>query len=190
MQHESVALSRPSILVDMLAILAGSLVVAALAQISVDIGPVPQTAQTMGVLGVGAFLGSRRGAAALLLYLAEGAAGLPVFADGRGGVTVITGVTGGYLVGFVLAAFITGWICERFGRRFYVSVPAMIAGSVAIYACGLAWLGHSIPADWRYVVHWGLTVFVIGDLLKILAAAAVLDPRAPWGRWVGSRAFQ
>lgn len=189
MQHESTALARPSALVDLIAIVAGSVIVAVLAQVSVDMWPVPATAQTLAVLGVGAFLGSRRGAAAMLLYIAEGAAGLPVFADGRSGVTVLTGATGGYLVGFVFAAFITGWICERLGRRFFVTVPAMIAGSVAIYVCGLVWLKHSIPFGWHYVVHSGFTVFVPGDLLKILAAAAILDPRAPWGRWVGRRAF-
>jgi biotin transport system substrate-specific component len=120
-----------------------------------------------------------------------GAVGLPVFADWTGGISVLTNPTahpsGGFLYGFVLGAFVTGVICDRYGRSFYVSVPAMLLASVAVYLPGLIWLGQAIPGlRWTgagaTVLHYGLWPFVFGDLAKILAAAAIVDPSAPWGR--------
>ena len=101
--------------------------------------PVPTTLQTLAVLGSGAYLGARRGAAAQLLYLGIGAAGAPIFANGDGGLAWLTRadplhVSGGYLWGYPLAAFAAGVICERYGRSFYVTVPAMLVGSVCLYA--------------------------------------------------------
>jgi biotin transport system substrate-specific component len=185
MYERTAPLSRPEAIAAVVTIIAASAVTAALAQVSVDIGPVPQTGQTLGVLGIGCLLGSRRAAAAMLLYVGEGLAGLPVFADGDSGLHVLTGSSGGYLAGFVVAAFMAGWLCERLGRRFYVTAPAMLAASVPMYALGLLWFKQSGPYSWAFVVHWGLSVFVIGDLLKIAAAAAALDPSAPWGRLLG-----
>jgi biotin transport system substrate-specific component len=158
--------------------------------------PVPTTLETFAVLGSGALLGARRGAAAQLLYLGVGAAGMPVFADGHGGLSWLTQanplhVTGGYLWGYPLAAFATGVICERFGRSFYVTVPAMLVGSVCLYATGLTWLHQAIPTAWAgggaTTLHYGLWPFVLGDVAKIFAAAAIIDPAAPWGRWMHPR---
>jgi biotin transport system substrate-specific component len=153
--------------------------------------PVPTTLQTFVVLGAGAFLGARRGAASQLLYLGVGAAGMPIFANGDGGLGWLTQAdplhaSGGYLWAYPPAAFLVGLLCERYGRSFYVTVPAMLAGSLCIYATGLTWLHQAIPVPWTgsgaTTLHYGLWPFVLGDLAKIFAAAAIIDPAAPWGR--------
>jgi biotin transport system substrate-specific component len=168
---------------------------AACAQISFGY-PVPTTLQTFAVLGSGALLGARRAATGQLLYLAVGAAGMPVFADGDSGLSWLTQAnplhaSGGYLWGYPLAALAVGLICERYGRSFYVTVPAMLAGSVCLYATGLSWLHQAIPVPWTgrgaTTLHYGLWPFVLGDLAKIFAAAAIIDPSAPWGRLVHRR---
>ena len=155
--------------------------------------PVPTTLQTLAVLGSGAYLGARRGAASQLLYLGIGAAGAPIFANGDGGLNWLTRAdplhaSGGYLWGYPLAAFAVGVICERYGRSFYVTVPAMLIGSVCLYATGLVWLHQAIPSAWAgagvTTLHYGLWPFVLGDVAKIFAGAAIIDPAAPWGRWL------
>jgi biotin transport system substrate-specific component len=155
--------------------------------------PVPTTLQTFAVLGSAALLGARRAAAGQLLYVVVGAAGMPIFANGDSGIDWITRAdplhaSGGYLWGYPVAAFVTGWLCERYGRSFYVTVPAMLAGSVCLYATGLVWLHQAIPVSWNgagaSTLHYGLWPFVLGDLAKIFAAAAIIDPSAPWGRWL------
>ena len=169
---------------DVAAVIAGALVTALAAQVSIPYQPVPQTLQTMAVLGVGCALGARRGAAAMLLYLALGAGGLPVFAAGSTG---LSGPTAGYLWGFVLAAFIAGWLTERLGTSLYATVPAMVVASVPIYALGLLWLDRELGGiGLARAADLGLEPFVVADALKILAAAALLDPRAPWGGWARS----
>jgi biotin transport system substrate-specific component len=155
--------------------------------------PVPTTLQTLAVLGSGAYLGARRGAASQLLYLGIGAAGAPIFANGDGGIAWLTRAdplhaSGGYLWGYPLAAFAVGVICERYGRSFYVTVPAMLIGSVCLYATGLVWLHQALPSAWAgggaTTLHYGLWPFVLGDVAKIFAGAAIIDPAAPWGRWL------
>lgn len=157
-----------------LLILAGSAFVALAAQIRVDLPftPVPITGQTLAVLLVGGLLGSRLGAAALLTYLAQGAAGLPVFAGGTGGLAVLTGPSGGYLVGFVAAAFVTGWLIERGVDRTPWVMAAMLAGNAVVYAVGLPWLAYFVGAD--VVLTAGLWPFVPGDLVKLIIAALTL----------------
>jgi biotin transport system substrate-specific component len=155
--------------------------------------PVPTTLQTLAVLGSGAYLGARRGAASQLLYLGIGAAGAPIFANGDGGLAWLTRAdplhaSGGYLWGYPLAALAVGVICERYGRSFYVTVPAMLIGSVCLYAPGLVWLHQAVPSAWAgagvTTLHYGLWPFVLGDVAKIFAGAAIIDPAAPWGRWL------
>jgi biotin transport system substrate-specific component len=96
--------------------------------------------------------------------------------------------SGGFLWGFVLAAFVVGYAADRFGHSFWTTVPAMLIGSVALYVPGLIWLHQAIPVPWTgggaTVLNYGLWPFALGDLAKILAAAAVVDPRAPWGAMV------
>lgn len=154
-------------------ILICSNLVALTAQVAIPLQPVPITGQTLGVLLVGALLGSKRGALALLVYLAEGAVGLPVFAGGTGGLTRLAGPTGGYLLGFVLAAFLVGRLSERgWDRRFMITLIAMLAGNAAIYALGLPWLANFI--GWEMAFKAGLLPFIPGDLAKAMVAALLL----------------
>lgn len=145
------------------------------AQISFWIGMVPVTGQTFGVLLAGALLGSRRGALSQLTYLAVGATGIPYWfaLGGAPGVARLLGPTGGYLIGFVAAAFIVGFLAERgWDRRPGKAAVAMLAGSAVYFAFGLVWLARFIPGD--AVLGAGLYPFVAGDLLKIVAAALAL----------------
>ncbi len=156
----------------------GSLFVAVAAQIQVPLKPVPVTGQTFAVLVVGMVFGMRLGAATLMLYLAEGAVGLPVFAGLSGGPAVLAGPTGGYIVGFVLAAGLVGYLAERgWDRNVWLTALAMLLGNIAIYLPGLLWLGTVVGWD-KPVLEWGLTPFLIGDALKLALAAALLP--AAW----------
>lgn len=158
-----------------LLVLAGSVLVALAARVTIPLPftPVPITGQTFAVLLVGALLGSRAGAAAMITYLVEGAMGLPVFAGGRGGADVLVGPTAGYLYGFVAAAFVTGWLCERgWDRRVHTAALAMLVGNAVIYLFGLPWLAYFIGPD-RVLVA-GLLPFIPGDLFKVVLAALAL----------------
>lgn len=152
----------------------GSAVTAIAAQLRLDLPftPVPITGQTFAVLLVGAVLGSRLGGAALLAYWGEGAIGLPVFAGGTGGWGVISGPTGGYIVGFIFAAFVVGWLAERgFGRHPLSAAVAMFAGNIVIYVVGLPWLDHFFPGK---ALDFGLYPFIVGDAGKLLLAASLV----------------
>ncbi len=156
----------------------GSLFVAVAAQVQVPLKPVPVTGQTFAVLVVGMVFGMRLGAATLMLYLAEGAVGLPVFAGLSGGPAVLAGPTGGYIVGFVLAAGLVGYLAERgWDRNVWLTALAMLLGNIALYLPGLLWLGTVVGWD-KPVLEWGLTPFLIGDALKLALAAALLP--AAW----------
>jgi biotin transport system substrate-specific component len=169
----------------------GSLLIAGLAQISFQLPftPVPITGQTLGVLLVGAAYGPALGAATLVLYLAWGLIGLPVFAPNADGthdtglqVLRATSATGGYLIGFVAAAGLTGWFSRRgWDRSIRSSIGAMLLGSIVIYAVGVPWLYHALPPviDGNTVtldtaLSFGLYPFIIGDTLKLLVAAGLL----------------
>lgn len=172
LRPEARGLSR---LYDVTLIVGGSLVVALSAQIAVPLAfsPVPITGQTLAVLLVGALMGSVRGGVVMLLYLAEGVAGLPVFAGGGAGAAHLLGPTGGYLVGFVAAATVTGYLAERgWDRRIGTTVAAMLLGTVAIYAVGLAWLGLFTGTE--NLLAMGLYPFVPGAIVKIIVAAALV----------------
>ena len=163
---------------DAALIAGGSLALAVSAQIAI-LHPVPITGQTFAVLLAAALLGSRRGVLCLLAYLAEGLLGLPVFAQGKGGLVAFLGPTGGYLVGFVLAAWIVGALSERtWDRRVLSTAAAMVLGNLAIYACGLAWLWCLVHVFARPlgggVLAVGLYPFLAGDGLKIALAATLL----------------
>ncbi|MEW5796342.1 MAG: biotin transporter BioY [Candidatus Zixiibacteriota bacterium] len=135
--------------------------------------PVPVTGQTFGVLLVAMALGRVRGSSVVLAYLAEGAAGLPVFAGGAAGVGVLAGPTGGYLIGFLAAAYVAGWLADLGWDKGYVkSVVAMLAGNVVIFACGLAQLSMYVPAG--SVLALGLYPFIAGGIVKIALAAVIL----------------
>lgn len=181
-------LPRRGILIDVSLIVLGSLVVAAMAQLSIPLQPVPVTGQTFAVLLVGMVLGSRRGGMALAAYLGEGLAGLPVFAEARAGLATVLGPTGGYLIGFIAAAWLVGWLAERgFDRSLLKTLAAIVAGNVVIYVFGLAWLS-TFPFVQGLLGETGLLTlgmipFLIGDGLKAILAALLL-PTA-W-KWVGN----
>jgi biotin transport system substrate-specific component len=160
-------------------VIAGSALVGLAAQAAVRLPftPVPITGQTFAVLLVGALLGARRGALALLAYLAEGAAGMPVFAGGASGVASLLGPSGGYLLGFVPAAWVTGALAERgWDRRVLTTWAAMAMGSATIFLCGLPWLAQF--TGWEAVFQAGLYPFVVGDVIKQVLAALALP--AAW----------
>jgi biotin transport system substrate-specific component len=163
-------------------VLSGALFIFLTSRIAIPIAgdPVPFTLQTFGVLLVGGALGLRRGGIAAILYVALGVVGLPFFADGRGGVAVIWGATGGYLVGFVLAAAIVGRLAELgWDRRIGGSVGATLLGMAAIYAIGVPWLALSSGLSPTAAIENGLLPFVIFDTIKLLAVAG-LFPAAWW----------
>lgn len=152
-----------------------SLLMALSAQIVIPIGPVPITGQTFVVLLTGALLGSRLGAMAMIVYLIEGASGLPFFYGGSGGLGHLLGPTGGYLVAFPAAAFITGAFAEHdWDRRFLTAVVAMAIGSVVIMLSGWTWF--ALVTNTPMSVAFNLTVlkFIPGDIIKIILAAAAL----------------
>ena len=153
-----------------------SLFIAACAQFSIQIRPVPITGQTFAVLLTGALLGSRLGAAAVIAYLIEGAVGLPFFAPGGApGILRFLGPTGGYLVAFPAAAFITGAFAEHgWDKRYPTAVAAMAIGSAIIFLGGWAW--YSVLTNTPPVAAFKLAVlpFLAGDVIKIALAAAVL----------------
>jgi biotin transport system substrate-specific component len=140
--------------------------------------PVPLTLQNFGVLTVGLLLGSRRGFAALTLYLVEGACGLPVFSSAilGSGITHILGPTGGFLMAYPLVAFIAGWIYERTSQssvhRFSCAALSSLVAEVVLFAGGLSWLAiltHSVSLAIRYGLYW----FIFAEVIKILMASAV-----------------
>ena len=167
----------PRRLVTDVALVAGFAALTALAaQLSFRLPwtPVPITGQTFAVLTAGAVLGTNRGLASQLLYVLVGAAGLPVYAGGAGGWAAATGATGGYLVGFVLAAALVGRLAERTqDRHLLTSIPAMLAGSAVIYAVGVPWLAASLGVSGTKAVELGMAPFLLGDAVKLVAAGAL-----------------
>lgn len=161
----------------------GVLLLALLSQVRVPIGPVPVTGQTLGVLLVGAAFGAPLGLATVSLYLLLGAAGLPVFAGGEAGLAYAFGPTGGYLVGFALAAALLGRLAARGWDKGVLScAAAMVLANVVVYVPGLLWLKLSLGLGWQATLAAGLAPFLLGDAVKLAIAAAALP--AAW-RLVG-----
>ena len=170
-----VALPRPGLLRQVLLIVGASVVTALAAQIAIPLPgtPVPITGQTFAVLLSGAALGARRAFLAQLLYLAEGAIGLPVFAGGGLGVAKLLGPTGGYLIAFPFAAAVTGALAQRgWDRRSVTMLLAMLLGSGLIFGLGLLGLSRFVPAS--QLLATGLLPFLPGDLIKSSLAALAL----------------
>lgn len=156
-------------------VLAFSLLLALSAQIVIPVGPVPITGQTFVVLLTGALLGSRLGAMTMIVYLIEGASGLPFFYGGSGGLAHLLGPTGGYLVAFPAAAFITGAFAEHdWDRRFPTAVAAMAIGSIVIMLSGWTWFALTTNTSMSVAFQLAVLKFIPGDIIKILLAAAAL----------------
>lgn len=152
---------------------AGLIALMAQVQFPLPFSPVPVTGQTFAVLLVGASLGARLGATSVGLYLVGGVAGLPVFTGGTAGLARLSGPTGGYLIGFIAAAFVVGLLVERgWDRRIWTAAIAMLVGEVVIYVFGLGWLSR-FPLTVG-VMEAGLLPFIAGDLYKLGLAAVAL----------------
>jgi biotin transport system substrate-specific component len=162
-------------------VMGGSLLVALCARITIPLPftPVPLTVQNFGVLLVGLLLGSRRGFAALALYLAEGAVGLPVFSPiGPGGIAQMLGPTGGFLLAYPLVAWLAGYVMEHGRKTFSRAAIGGLLGEVVLFTGGLAWLAiltHSVAQAFR----WGLYWFLFAEVIKVMMAAGIA---ARWHR--------
>jgi biotin transport system substrate-specific component len=152
--------------------LIGTALLTVSAKIQVPFWPVPMTMQTFVVLVLGMAYGWRLAGATVLLYLAQGAIGLPVFAGG-GGIAYMAGPTGGYLAGFLLAAVAVGWLAEHgWDRSVPRTLAAMLIGTGIIFACGLAWLSTLIGLP--QAISAGLVPFLLGEAVKVALATAIL----------------
>jgi biotin transport system substrate-specific component len=162
-------------------VVGGSLVVALCARVAIPLPgtPVPLTVQNFGVLLVGLMLGSRRGFAALALYLAGGAMGLPVFSPtGPGGIAQLLGPTGGFLLAYPLVAWLAGFIMERGRKSFARAAIGGLLGEVVLFTGGLTWLAvltHSVALAFRLGLYW----FLFAEIIKVMVAAGVA---ARWQR--------
>lgn len=168
-----IVIARPSLLSPALLALGGSFAIAASAQIQVPMQPVPMTLQSLVVLLVGVAYGWRLGAATVLLYLAEGLCGLPVFAGFRAGPAVLLGPTAGFLIGFVPAAALAGWLAARgWVQGLWRPVALFAAGHAVLFATGVAWLAWLFGFDRAVAV--GLLPFLPGSVVKVALGVALL----------------
>jgi biotin transport system substrate-specific component len=162
---------------DALLVVGYAALVGLLAQLVIPLPftPVPITGQTFGVLLGGMALGWRRGLAGMVLYVAVGLVGVPWFAEGKGGFSVLSAPSFGYLVGFVIAAGVLGRLAETgASRNPLLTLASMVAGNVVIYFFGVTWLMNAIHVDLGTAIALGLTPFLLGDAIKALLAAGLL----------------
>lgn len=169
--------SHSNLLTKMLMVLVGSLALWVSAKIQIPFYPVPMTMQTTVVFMIGMAYGWRLGGLTIMLYLFEGAMGLPVFSGTpeKGlGLVYMMGTTGGYLLGFFFAAVLLGWLAEKGWDRNYISTAvAMILGNAVIYSFGLLWLGSVVGWD-KPLLEWGMLPFLMGDAVKLALASLLL----------------
>ena len=159
---------------DAVLILFGALFTGAMAQIVVPMTPVPMTGQTLAVGLVGATLGLRRGAASMVLYLALGFV-LPIYAGGGQGIETLWGASGGYLVGFVAATAVVGWLAERGAdRKVALAFLAFVVAQLLVFVPGVIVLQAVTEMSWADAVHSGFTVFIVGGLVKAAVGATLL----------------
>ena len=165
----------PRILREIVLVVTGSILIAFAAQFyfPLPFSPVPITGQTFAVLLLAALYGHNRGGLTVLTYLILGIAGRPVFASGTFGIATIIGPTGGYLVGFLPAAYIVGFLSKKgWDRKVWTTATSMIIGNVVIYLVGTTWLSRFV--GWDNVLQTGLIPFLIGDGAKIILATLLL----------------
>ena len=165
------------VLRQVMLVLLGILALTIAAKIRVPMWPVPVTMQTFAVLTIGAVYGRGLGLATLLGYLAVGALGVAVFTGADAGLAYMAGPTGGYLVGFAVAAFVVGHLAERgWSRSVAGMVGALLIGNAVIYAFGLPWMAYLFVAEhgWPWVLQYGMTNFLPGDAVKLMLAALLV----------------
>jgi biotin transporter BioY len=161
-----------ALLKDILLVLSFAILTGICAKLKIEIGVVPITMQTFAVLIFGALLGSKRGALSQITYLLMGLAGIPWFSRG-GGMGYVFSPTFGYIVGFVLAAFFVGFLCEKgFDRKIETAILAMLVGNILIYLPGLLWLVKFV--GFKRVLLVGFYPFILGDLIKLFLASLLL----------------
>ena len=175
-----------TLVMDIVLVVAGAAIVTILAQVSINLKPVPITGQTLAVLLVGSTLGWARGGLALVLYAVLGLVGLPVYApqdDGSHltGLLALAAPSFGYIIGFIPSAALVGWLAERqWDRKILKAIVTFVAGSVVVFAIGLPWLAVVLHTDLPTTLQYGLYPFIIGGIIKAAIAAALL-PLAWWG---------
>jgi biotin transport system substrate-specific component len=172
---------------DAVLVVSGALLTALFAQLYINVpgSPVPITGQTLAVGLVGATLGARRGATSLGLYAVLGLF-LPFYADAESGWDVIWGASGGYIIGFVVAAWVIGWMAEHGADRHVgLAFLAFVAGQLVIFAFGLAGLKISVEESWGWTIHNGFAIFIVGGLVKAAVGAIALP-----GAWRIVRRFE
>lgn len=172
------ALITRSTAASQIALVAGGVAFLALmAQIALPVpgSPVPVTGQTLGALLLGSAYGASLGFTTFATYLLVGFLGAPVFASGAHGLSRITGATGGYLIGMLLASLLTGYLAGRkWDQRIRTVIPTMILGDLVIFSAGLFWLHHSIHATWATTFKFGFTPFILGEVIKIAIASTTM----------------
>jgi biotin transport system substrate-specific component len=155
----------------------GVLFLSVLAQIAIPVpgSPVPVTGQTLGVLLIGTSYGAGMGVTTYLFYLLAGIAGAPIFAGASHGLEKITGATGGYLIGMMVATYFLGILAKRhLDQKFLTALPAMLFANVIIFIFGVSWLHYFTGKDWAWSINAGFTPFIIGEILKIAIAGTSL----------------
>lgn len=149
------------------------------ALVALPLGPVPIVLQNLFVYLAGLLLGARWGLASVGIYLLAGACGLPVFAGGTGGIGRLVGPTGGYLIGYLPAVALIGWIAQKAGRRAWGDVAAMLCGTAVLYACGVLGLKLLTGLAWPKALAAGMLPFLPGDALKIAVAVPIARALRP-----------
>ena len=164
---------------DIALIAAGAGLTAIAAQVAIPLWPVPVTGQTLAVLLVGSTLGALRGTLSMVLYAVLGILGVPVFSDASHGLSVIAGPTGGYIIGFIFAAALTGWLAQRaWDHRIVGATLSFLAGTAITFIIGLPWLAVSLHLNLEQTLQFGLYPFIVGGLVKTLLAAGII--RLAW----------
>ena len=164
-----------SIHTDVLLVAGGAAFTGLLAQVAIPLWPVPITGQTLAVLLVASTLGAVRGVAAMVVYALLGVVGVPWFSEAASGWQVVAGPTGGYIIGFIVAAGLTGWLAQRsWDRRFLGAFVSFMASTGITFAIGLPWLAASLGLNLEQTLQAGLYPFIIGGIIKALIAAAII----------------
>ncbi len=170
-------ITRSTVSTKIALVVGGTAFLALMAQIAVPVpgSPVPVTGQTLGALLLGSAYGASLGFTTFATYLLVGFIGAPVFASGEDGLSRITGATGGYLVGMLLASLITGYLAGRkWDQKIFTVIPTMLIGDLVIFSAGLFWLHHSLHATWATTFKFGFTPFIVGEVIKIAIASTAM----------------